>query len=386
MTRSNQRYAQTRRRFLRTTGVAGALALGATTGSATSSVRRQDDEDAIPPRFASAIEIDVENSTVTLPLYRGQGPMGEALYVLLETTSLRHATNRGINWSPKLANALGTDAVQQVDGRQPRARNRGDAGTAAGIAFRATPDFAPERNVVPGPDGFPLAADTEPGAVSETYSPLVVTRRGVVYNAPHVANETGEHDNVVSIDRDAMEVTMALTAGFYEGERTLYVSTEASAPDVAALEGATYAPALNAAPAAGDRLTATSARESIVPVVNGPMGSDNPNRQGLRSAVAGEGSPLNVVAEEQECGDPSFRDDCDALFYSPLWDVHPVVWTQQAIDDGQRRRLTSHQDVIATFRREQLESGAPDGPVNEQLGGIRAAGAVVNCSLMLVGE
>ncbi|WP_192498308.1 twin-arginine translocation signal domain-containing protein [Halorussus halophilus] len=363
----------TRRTFLggvATAGVAG-LAGG----------RLQEDDDAIPSRFASAVEIDTENDTVTLPLYRGQSPMGNVFYVLFETTSLRRATRRGINWSPKLSNALGTDAVQQVDGRQPRARNRDQAG----IAFRATPNFTPERNVVPGPEGFPLSTDTQPGATSETYTPLITRDQDVVYNAPHVANETGEHDNVVSIDRNAMEVTMALTAGFYEGQRTLYVSTEASAPDVAALEGATYAPALNAAPAAADRSTATSARESIIPVVNGPMGADNPNRQGLRSAVAGEGSPLNVVAEEQECGDPSFRSDCEALFYSPLWDVHPVVWTQQAIDEGQRRRLTSHQDAITAFRRGQLESGAPDGPVNDLLGGMRAAGALVNCPLILVG-
>lgn len=368
----------------RTTSVSRRVFLGGLAAVGATGVvggRRQQEEDAIPSRFASAVEVDVKNATVTLPLFRGRGPVGDVYYALFETTSLGEAMNRGINWSPKLANALDTAAVQRVSGESPRPGSRDEQG----LAFRATPDFRPERNVVPGPDGFPLAADTRPGAVAETYSPLVVTPDDVVYNAPHVANETGEHDSVVSIERDAMEVTMALTAGFYEGERTLYVSTEASAPDVAALEGATYAPALNAAPAAGDRSTATSAREAIIPVVNGPMGADNPDRQGLRSAVAGEGSPLNVVAEEQECGDPSFRDDCDALSYSPLWDVHPVLWTQQAIDDGQQRRLTSHQDAITAFRQGQLESAAPDGPVNELLGGIRAAGALVNCPLILVG-
>ncbi|MFC7079682.1 hypothetical protein [Halorussus caseinilyticus] len=111
-----------------------------------------------------------------------------------------------------------------------------------------------------------------------------------MYNAPHVANDSGEHDAIVEIDRDGMEVTMRLTAGFYEGQRVLYASTEASSPELAALEAATYAPALNAAPSAGDRTTATSAREPIIPVVNGPMGADDPDRQGLRSAVAGEES------------------------------------------------------------------------------------------------
>lgn len=382
MTRSNQTARPNRRRFLRATaGITGALALGVpTTGAAASRTLRQQEGPTIPSSFPSAIDIDTENNRVTLPLFRGAGPMEDVFYVLFETTSLGRAVDFGINWSPKLANALGTDAVQQIGDSQPGARMRDDAG----VTFEATPDFGPERDVVPGPEGFPLAEDTQPGGVSETYTPLAATRRGTVYNAPHVANETGEHDNIVSIDREAMEVTMRLTEGFYEGERTWYVSTEASAPDIAALEGATYAPALDEAPAAGDRSTATSAREPIIPVVNGPMGADEPERQGLRSAVAGEGSPLNVVAEEQECGNPSSRNDCDALSYSPLWDVHPVAWTQQAIDDGDRRRLTSHQEAIAAFRQGHLESAAPDGPVDELLGGLRAAGFLVNCPLILV--
>jgi hypothetical protein len=207
-----------------------------------------------------------------------------------------------------------------------------------------------------------------------------------VFNAPHDANESGVHDSVVALDRDAMEVTMQLTTGFYEGQRVRYVSTEASAFDLAALEAATYAPALNVVPSAGDRTAATSAREAIVPVVNGPMGADNPERQGLRSAVAGEGDPLNVVAERQTCRDPSFRADCSALFYSPLWDVHPVRWTDEAIDAGQRRRLTSHREAVAAFRQGRLASAAPEGTVDDQLGGLRAAGAVVNCPLVLAEE
>ncbi|WP_135824261.1 hypothetical protein [Halorussus ruber] len=371
-----------RRAFLASAGAVGAIGLaGART--ATDTERRQQDEAAIPPRLPSALDIDPVEETITLPLYRGQAPTGEVYYVVFETSDFRQAGQRGLNWSPKLTNALGTNAVQDGAGRQPRARNRAD--TAAGVAFTATPNFALERQVVPGPDGFPLGGGTNPGARSDRYTPLFVTRRGVVYNAPHVANDSGEHDAVVAIDRDELEVTMRLTDGFYEGEHVRYVSTEASAPDIAALEAATYAPVLNAAPSAGDRTAATSAREPIIPVVNGPMGSDNPDRQGLRSAVAGEGSPLNVVAEEQTCGDPSSRADCGALFYSPLWDVHPVEWTREAIDADQRRRLTSHQEAVSAFRQGQLASAAPDGAMNEQLGGIRAAGALVNCPLVLTG-
>jgi hypothetical protein len=375
----------TRRALLAGVGASALSAVGVAGVRAdageTAPTDRQQNGPTIPPRLPSAIDVDPAAGTVTLPLYRGQAPGGAVYYVLLETSDFRQARRRGLNWSPKLTNAVGTNAVQEGAGRQPRAGNRADA--AVGVAFTATPNFALDRNVVPGPEGFPLGGGTNPGARSDRYTPLFVTRRGVVYNAPHVANESGDHDAVVDIDRDALTVTLGLTAGFYEGQRVLYVSTEASSAELAALEGATYAPSLNAAPSAGDRVAATSAREPIVPVVNGPMGADNPERQGLRSAVAGEGSPLNVVAEEQACGDPSFRDDCGALFYSPLWDVHPVEWTGDAIEAGQRRRLVSHQQVVAAFRAGELATAAPDGAVNEQFGNLRAAGALVNCSLIL---
>ncbi len=53
---------------------------------------------------------------------------------------------------------------------------------------------------------------------------------------------------------------------------------------------------------------------------------ENPQRQGLQSAAAGEGDPLNIIREEPECSDPSSPPNCSALQYSPLWDVHPVAW------------------------------------------------------------
>ncbi|MFC7079681.1 hypothetical protein [Halorussus caseinilyticus] len=102
--------------------------------------------------------MDAENGTVTLPLYSGQAPTGTVHYVVFETTSLRVATDRGLNWSPKLANALDTNAVQRASGRQPRARNR----ESAGVTFTATPNFALERQVVPGPEGSRSAAAPTP--------------------------------------------------------------------------------------------------------------------------------------------------------------------------------------------------------------------------------
>jgi hypothetical protein len=336
---------------------------------------------SIPNQMPSIIAIDKTNLTVTLPLRRGKGPDGRAaFFVLTDTSDLPEAVRLGINWSPKLTNALGTAAVQS-------ARVHGDDDSELSVSFSGGVDFRPVRVVVPGPDLFPLGDGTQPGAVGDSkYSPLITGGDGIVYNAPQVANATGLHDKVLSIDYDKMQVTLRLTPGFYNHRDVRYISTESSVPAIAALEAATYAPNLAAAPQAGVDDPSTSAREPIIPIVNGPMGVSNPERQGLRSAVAGEGPPLNIIREEPECSDPSVPASCSALQYSPLWDVHPVVWTQAAIDAGLRTRITAHQDVEALFNEGQLVSGAPDGPSNQdpEIQGLRAAGVIVNCPPMFV--
>ncbi|MFB6130530.1 MAG: hypothetical protein ABEJ28_06890 [Salinigranum sp.] len=392
MTESERRRLEsTRRRFLQAAGAGVAIAGLASPTVAAGSVKHRgaarSASGAIPSTLASAIEIDTENATVTLPLYRGTGPDGgEVYYVLTDASDVDAASRLGVNWAPKLGNALGTPAVQTVagpgnGGRSPRFDPRG-----RGWTFDGTVDFGPDRYVEPGPEGFPIDAErSRPGAVGDDrYSPFVTTGDGAVYNTPHVANDTGTHDRVVGdLDTDRMRVTLALTGGFYEGRPTWYPSTDAYPADVAALEGATFAATLAAAPAAGDRDLESSAREPIFPVVNGPMGADNPQRQGLRSAVAGEGGPLNVVRSEQACADPRDPTDC-SVFYSPLWDVHPIVWAERAIEAGHRRRLTSHEEIVDGVLAGDLESGAPDGPVDTQVANVHAAVAAVNCPLVLV--
>ena len=355
---------------------------GRARATATTPAVRRREQAGIPSQLQSAVEIDADDLTVTLPLYRGRGPDGDGVYyVLTESSSLEHAHRFGLNWAPKLRNALGTAAVQEASmggSSQFNPRN-------ARVEFEGTVDFSPERHVEPGPEGFPLDVEnTTPGSVGDdAYSPFVTTPDGdVVFDAPHVANSTGEHDSLVEMDAESMTATIQLVEGFYEDRETLYVSTDAYPADVAALEGATHVPNLSEAPSAGDRDLESSAREAIFPVVNGPMGEDDPERQGLRSAVAGEGGPLNVTRSEQVCHDPRDPTDC-SVFYSPLWDVHPIVWTAEAIEAGRRRRLTDHEDIIELVLAGDLESAA-DGPVNTLLGNVRAANAAVNCPIVSV--
>jgi hypothetical protein len=303
--------------------------------------------------------LDVAATTITLPLYAGSHDGQRVWYVLTESSNDKDAERRKLNPAPKLANALGTRAVQRGQG------------TVEALRFDGTVDFSPQRVVVPGPNGFPPQT-AQAGAVGDAdYSPLV-TRDGVtVYNATHVANASGLHDAVVSIDRRKRTVTMDLLNGFYEGNRIMYLHQEASVELVAAIEGSTFAPNLDAAPGEGSNDPDTSARSAIIPVVNGERGISNPDRQGLESALLGEGDPLNITQEVPE----------DNL-YSPMWDISPAVWTQEAIDAGQRHLLTDAEDVAELFAEGQIVSGG-NGKENESLEGLRALPAISNCPVVV---
>jgi hypothetical protein len=303
--------------------------------------------------------LNVEATTITLPLYTGSHDGQTVWYVLTESSNEQDAAKRDLNPAPKLANALGTRAVQ-------RAR-----GNVEALRFAGTVDFSPQRVVVPGPEGFPPQTAIAGAVGDAAYSPLVTKDDETVYNATHVANASGLHDAVVSIDRRKATVTLDMFNGFYEGNRIMYLHQEASTELVAAIEGSTFAPNLSAAPGEGSNDPDTSARSAIIPVVNGERGVNNPDRQGLESALLGEGDPLNITQEVPE----------DNL-YTPMWDITPAVWTQEAIDAGQRHLLTDVEDVAELFAEGQIVSGG-NGKANEGLEGIRAFPAISNCPVVV---
>jgi hypothetical protein len=290
------------------------------------------------------------DDTVTLPLYRGTSQGRTVWYVVFDSSDGGDADRLKVNTSAKLDNARGTAAVQ-------RARVAGGA-----IDFPKTVDFRPSRVVVPGPTGFPPNA-AEPGAVAEWgYSPLIEMPNGVIRNAPHVANDTGTADKVVSIDYARGTVRLQLTRGFSGGKAVKYVSTEASDPGVAALENVTYTPSLNAAPFAGGDGT-DSARTGLAAFVNGQTGPGNPQRQGLNSALLDGLDPLNLLFWSPNQGR-----------YSPLWDVHPAQWSAQAIAQGLNTRQTDRSNLFNL-----VQKGFVTGPGGAKFG---AAGIVVNCPIV----
>jgi hypothetical protein len=342
----------------------------------------------IPNQLQSAIFVDKLNHTVILPMYKGvtDDDKGDSSddriwFVLTDTSDLHEAVRLGINWSPKLANALGTAAVQRaaLSGRQL-------SGTSV-VHFAGTVDFSGQRVVLPGPDFFPVLPGTHAGPMgSKAYSPLFTFGNGIVYNGAHIANSTGMHPKALSLDKSQRAVTIRMTEGRYLDRQVLYVSTDASDTVVGALENATFAPNLAAAPQRGSDDCANSASEAIIPIVNGERGIDNLQRQGLQSAVAGEGDPLNIIREEPECSQTGVAANCSALQYSPLWDATPVAWTQAAINAGQRLRIGSHQTVEQLFSQGLLVNANPNGPsqLDPEIYGLRALGVVINCPPIFV--
>lgn len=335
-----------------------------------------------PVQLLTAGVLDEDAGTITLPLYRGElKETGEYVwYIVTDTTDADAALALGLNHAGKLAFADNGRAVRPAETRQD--------GT---LMFHAgSVDFSPERFVTPGnaenatlPPFPPLAF--QPGAVGdELYSPLVriLNAGGHIYNAPMIAfNVDAEqidfcdgnvdhslvHDAVVNICPDDETVTLELAAGFSFAKPVFYLSTDANDPLPAALEGAIFAPGLRDV-AVGRDDSLFSAVERLFLTINGPSntveGQVNPQRQGLFSALSGEGGPLNVLG-----GIPTVATD-----YSPLWDLNVGEWSQLAIDRGYRSRVTEEFQILGL-----VERGFITGPGGATYG---SSGFIVNCPIV----
>jgi hypothetical protein len=270
--------------------------------------------------ITSATE-NADFTQATFPLHMGLSDGKPVWYVITDASDSQTAARLGVNYAPKLRNVIGTGAVQRVT----------YVGNSALINFPATVDFSLTHILVPGPNGFP-PAQAQPGAVGEPgYSPLIELPNGVVLDAPQVANLSGRADKVIAIGVGHNTVTYHETMGFYDFKPVHYASFEASDPGAAAIEDVTYAPALNAAPSLGDE-SSQSAREGLIAFINGQTGVDNPQRQGLNSAILDQRDPLNILHEI-----PPENND-----YSPLWEPHLVAW-QPGFD---KTRQTDYDQIV----------------------------------------
>jgi len=73
---------------------------------------------------------------VTYPLYRGTSQGRDVYYVITDASDRSVAQALGVNYTPKLARAAGTAAVQN---------STAQVGSGNGIDFPASVDFSPAR-------------------------------------------------------------------------------------------------------------------------------------------------------------------------------------------------------------------------------------------------
>ncbi|MEO5952119.1 MAG: hypothetical protein ABIQ44_06555 [Chloroflexia bacterium] len=328
-----------------------------------------------PVKLLKAGQIDEQANTITLPLYHGfMKDSGKLVwYILTDTTDEANSLGLGLLHSAKLKYADVGKAVRPARILKDNI-----------LQFdRGTVNFLPARNIVPGdaPNAFPPKV-AEPGSVGDAdYSPLIrIENAGnEIYNAPIVAFDvTPEqinfcngnvdyslvHDQVVKICPSEMTVTLKVASGFSFSKPVLYLSMDSNMPDVASVEDVTFAPGLKDV-TVGDDDSAFSAVERLFATVNGPTGKDNPQRQGLNSALTDGGGPLNVLG-----GIPSV-----GLDYSPLWDVNIGQWTLEAIEKNYRSRITEEFQYLG-----MAERGFITGPGGAPFG---SSGAIVNCPVVM---
>ena len=324
----------------------------------------------------SALAVDsLENpdeANVTLPMFKGVGPDGEddEYYIVTEAADFEVAKLLGVNYAPKLVFGRGTGGDQEVtleDGR---------------LEFKGAVDFSPERRLEAGdgPFAFPPSV-AEPGAVAdEEWSSVVVLPSGSVLNVQIVANDSGEHDRVISLDKEAQTVKLQLLDGFQGGDQYYYhLVTDSSDPVAATIELGVYAPRLASLPTFGEsNAFDESALLGFSPNVNGETGADNPERQGLNSTIVDDDrDPINVFPLDPD-NDKEFFNN-----YSPLWDAHLNAWTDEAIEAGERRRITGFDDL-----RELVDAGlvtsfeGSTGRENGFVAGLKASGVIINCPVI----
>jgi hypothetical protein len=317
--------------------------------------------------FLTSGQVDLEREVVRLPLHRGRLSSGETVwFVLTDVSDFTTSQRMGLTWAPTLSKAkdLASTRAAEVD-------------SSDNFTFQAgRVDFSPVQALTAGdaPNFFPPKFFRAGSVGDSHYSPLVrvTNRNDIVFNAPVIAFDVGPEkisfcdgqpdysvvtDSVASICPDQGTVDLNLRFGFADGKHLRYLSFDANTEESATLEASTFAPAES-------DILQSGATEVIYTIVNGKMGAKDPERQGLYSALNGEGPSLDILAHFSEI----------SAGYSPMWDVRLAEWTKEAIEKGQRKLITDGDDLEA-----KSDSGLLVSPAG---GRVKTMGHLVNCPVV----
>jgi hypothetical protein len=324
-------------------------------------------EKRITKLFLTSGQVDLAREVVKLPLHRGRLSSGETVwFVLTDVSDLATSKKMGLTWAPSLSKAkdLASTRVAEMD-------------ESNNFTFKSgRVDFSPTQTLAAGkaPNFFPPRM-ARAGSIGDAhYSPLVrvANRNDIVFNAPMIAFNVGPEkisfcggnpdysvvtDSVANICPDNGTVDLKLRFGFADGKHLRYLSFDANSEESAALEASTFAPAES-------DILKSGATEIIYTIVNGKTGQNDPERQGLNSALSGEGPTLDILEKFKEI----------SAGYSPMWDVQLAEWTKEAIEKNQRKLITDGDDVTVKSETGLLVS--PGG------GPVRTTGILVNCPVV----
>jgi hypothetical protein len=323
-------------------------------------------------KSALAVDFTFRKATVTLPMYKGMSPMGEPVfYIVTDASDFEYAKAMGLNYAPKLRHAAGTPGAQEVtveDGV---------------ITFKGNVDFSPDYKVVPGsPKPFPPKV-AKPGAMGDLeWSSAVTMPSGVVLNIQMVSNASGNHDRLIEMDAEKQTVTLSLLDGVQGGKPYYYhLVTDVSADLPAVLEKGVYTPKLALLPEIGKSKPGDkSALLGFSPVLNGPTEAEDMKEQGFAASLANGGiDPVNIFPI-----DPDNENASQENNYSPMWDAHVNMWTDEAVAAGKVRRITSFEDLGSLIAEGSIESAMinPPGMGNDFVGGLRPTNAIINCPVI----
>lgn len=323
-------------------------------------------------KSALAVNFTPGKATVTLPLYRGLSPKGESVYyIITEASDFNVAKELGINFAPKMKNAIGSSGAQIVTM---------DGGL---IKFKGNVDFSPQYQVEPGsPNPFPPKV-AKPGAIGDAqWSSMVVMPSQVVLNVQMVHNGSGSHDRLIALDLKKRTVTMSILDGFQGGKQYFYhLVTDVSAEVPSVLEKGVFTPRLANIPDVGkSRASDRSALLGFSPVLNGISDTRTGQHQGFVASLANNGiDPINIFPIP-----PSNNDRSAANNYSPLWDAHVNMWTDAAVKANKVRRITSFEDLKGLVEAGLVTSAFinPEGASNSWLFGLRPTQAIINCPVI----
>jgi hypothetical protein len=321
-------------------------------------------------KSALNIKLTAVDPNVTLPIFKGYEPNGKPVYyIITESSDFNVAKQMGINFAPKLANAVGSGGEQNVTLESGH------------MKFTGSVDFSPVRKVVPGdaPGYFP-PKEMQAGAVANAeWSSIAVLPSGQVLNVQLVSGTGGNHDRLVSLDIQKMSATIKILDGFQGGkEYFFHLVTDASAEVAAVLEEGILAPRLANIPAFGRSLPGEkSALLGFSPSANGITDISTGQGQGFAYSLRNNGvDPINVFPYGPDNDSKSMQNN-----YSPLWDAHVSVWTDKAIKEGKQRRITSLDDQKNLIQAGYITSAAADGEINP-LTGLKSLNIIINCPVI----